>query len=262
MERVGTLVNKLQEQWQQGADTASMLVNARLLISELQSAQQQPQQPATNGKPRVSVFIPAFTGTGENDHVIAETPAPSPMTIPPAPVAVEEEVVEAEKEPELEPELDLSPTAMVEEEQAEPEMANAWLFDLPTDIPTLSHQPATRMAEKEVYELNELLVAQHDHKELNERLRDDRVEVATMLQGSPVRDLRKAIGINDRYLFVNELFRGDESMYERSLKTINGFTIYPEAQYWIERELKVKMGWKDDCETARLFDQIVRRRFS
>jgi hypothetical protein len=97
---------------------------------------------------------------------------------------------------------------------------------------------------------------------LNEKLKEDRVEIATLLQGSPIRDLKKAVGVNDRYQFVNDLFRGDESMYERSLKTINGFSIYPEAQYWIQRELKVKMGWNENSETVKLFDQLVRRRFA
>jgi hypothetical protein len=97
---------------------------------------------------------------------------------------------------------------------------------------------------------------------LNEKLKEERVEVAAALQGTPIRDLKKAIGINDRFLFVNELFRGDENMYERSLKTINGFSIYPEAQYWIQRELKVKLSWPDNSEAVKIFDQLVKRRFS
>ena len=88
------------------------------------------------------------------------------------------------------------------------------------------------------------------------------MEVATTLQEAPIRDLKKAIGVNDRFLFVNDLFRGDENMYERSLKTINGFTIYPEAQYWIQRELKVKLSWPDGSETVKLFDQLIKRRFA
>ena len=48
------------------------------------------------------------------------------------------------------------------------------------------------------------------------------------------------------FLFINDLFRGDEAMYERSIKTINSFNIYPEAEYWISRELKVKLGWNND----------------
>ncbi len=35
-------------------------------------------------------------------------------------------------------------------------------------------------------------------------------------------------------------------MYERSIKTINAFRILPEAEYWMERELKVKLGWDEN----------------
>ncbi len=83
-----------------------------------------------------------------------------------------------------------------------------------------------------------------------------------MLKETPVKDLRKAIGINDRFLFINDLFRGDEAMYERSIKTINSFNIYAEAEYWISRELKIKLGWDNEKESVKHFDQLVKRRFS
>jgi hypothetical protein len=51
-------------------------------------------------------------------------------------------------------------------------------------------------------------------------------------------------------------------MYERSIKTINSFRIFPEAEYWIERELKVKLGWDETKESTRHFYQLVKRRFS
>ena len=79
---------------------------------------------------------------------------------------------------------------------------------------------------------------------------------------TPIKDLRKAIGINDRFLFINDLFRGDEVMYERSIKTINSFNIYPEAEYWITRELKTKLGWDTELPVVLQFDQLVKRRFS
>jgi len=87
-------------------------------------------------------------------------------------------------------------------------------------------------------------------------------EVGHQIIEPNIKDLRKAIGINDRYRFINELFRGDETMYERSIKTINNFNIYAEAEYWINRELKVKLAWKADDEAVQEFDQLVRRRFS
>jgi len=81
------------------------------------------------------------------------------------------------------------------------------------------------------------------------------------LKDGPIKDLKKAIGINDQYLFINELFRGDQTMYERSIKTINSFNIYGEAELWIKRELKLKLGWNESSDVVRLFDQLVRRRF-
>jgi hypothetical protein len=63
-------------------------------------------------------------------------------------------------------------------------------------------------------------------------------------------------------VFISELFRGDEAMYERSIKTINGFRILPEAEYWMQRELKVKLGWDENREATRHFYQLVKRRFS
>ena len=83
-----------------------------------------------------------------------------------------------------------------------------------------------------------------------------------VLKETPVKDLRKAIGINDRFLFIHELFRGDENMYERSIKTINNFHIHAEAEYWISWELKLKLGWDGASTAVQHFDQLVKRRFS
>ncbi|MFN5930074.1 MAG: hypothetical protein ACK42F_00700, partial [Sphingobacteriales bacterium] len=87
-------------------------------------------------------------------------------------------------------------------------------------------------------------------------------ELMNKFETSPLKDLKKAIGINDRYRFINELFQGDETMYERSIKTINDFSIFPEAEFWIRRELKTKLGWHTDDAIVQQFDQLVRRRFS
>jgi len=129
-------------------------------------------------------------------------------------------------------------------------------FDAMAETPTLLQQQPPP-APKEVHELI------GERKEsLNDRLKQEKTEVVHQLKDTPVKDLRKAIGINDKFLFVNELFRGDEGMYERSIKTINNFHILPEAEYWMNRELKVKLGWNDSKETVQHFYSLVRRRFS
>jgi hypothetical protein len=121
------------------------------------------------------------------------------------------------------------------------------------EVPTLSHQKPFQR------EVNESLAAPDNS--LNEQLRAPKNEVADSLGGSPIKDLKRGIGINDRFLFIQELFRGDEVMYERSIKTINNFQILAEAEYWIERELKLKLGWQEDQVATRHFCALVRRRF-
>jgi hypothetical protein len=144
------------------------------------------------------------------------------------------------------------------------EELSGWLFDMTTDLPIVEKDQEAKKTEntiiKEKMELNDVIV--NEAYSINDQLKQREPEVVHGFNETPIRDLKKAIGINDRYLFINELFRGDEIMYERSLKTINGFNIFPEAQYWIERELKLKLGWKDSSIAVEHFDQLVKRRFA
>ena len=226
MERVGTLINKLKEQFEQHAEAEKMAFTAQLLLLELQK-----NQPPTQTAGKISVVLPASTGSFLT---------PEPAIVETAPSKVKEAI------------------------------PNNWLFETSQEIPTLSHQAELPVTESEKYiepkkpaeiiDFNAILA--RESESLNEKLKEERMEVATALQEAPIRDLKKAIGLNDRFLFVNDLFRGDENMYERSVKTINSFNIYPEAEYWITRELKVKLSWPDGSETVRLFDQLVKRRFA
>ena len=132
------------------------------------------------------------------------------------------------------------------------------------DVPTLTHQLSQEARNNEAKkDLNDIIGGQ-GAPSLNDRLKGNgqQREISSVLTETPIRDLRKAIGINDRYVFISELFRGDETMYERSIKTINNFSIYQEAYYWMERELKLKLAWDTDRKSTQLFYQLVRRRFS
>lgn len=218
MERVGTLINKLQEQFNQQADADKLAITAQLLLAELQML-----KPITTNRAKVAVVMP---------QVAVSLPLEMPAFVQHTP-----------------------------KHSNKKEEATGFLFGEYADIPTLIHQPAKMQVTAEpVKEINELLAL--DIPEMNEHLNEYAVEVSTMLDETPVRDLKKAISINDRYLFINHLFRGDENMYERSIRTINGFNIFPEAQYWIQRELKVKLSWLEDNPTVQLFDQLVKRRFA
>lgn len=236
MERIEVLISKLNEQYQQNADPAILLGTVQLLQFELTKLQQSRQQ--SLGTAKVAVLLPQANVVNVAEAVGAvaaqyEKYAPKPV----------DKVATQEKKE----------TVLVDEGALTVVQKNGQLdmvFDPMSEIPTLSHQ------------VKNINTSADQEESLNDKLKQGKTELIEVLKETPVKDLRKAVGINDRFLFINELFRGDEAMYERSIKTINSFNIYAEAEYWISRELKVKLGWNNDLPSVQQFDQLVKRRFS
>ena len=91
---------------------------------------------------------------------------------------------------------------------------------------------------------------------------EEKKEVAEKIALEPIKDLRAAIGINDKFQFMEELFNKDESLFESSIKTINAFKNFAEAQFWIKQNLRNKFNWNDESKAVIAFDQLIKRRFS
>ena len=87
-------------------------------------------------------------------------------------------------------------------------------------------------------------------------------ELQEKLALDPIKDLRSAIGINDKFQFIATLFGGDEKAFEQAVKTINGFKIYAEAQFWIKSNLREQNKWDDTDDVVKAFDLLVKRRFA
>lgn len=233
MERIETLISKLNQQFQQKADSSELLATVQLLQFELTKMKANSGQ--SLGTAKVAVVLP-----------IANVVSAAAGYEKYAPRPVVEKPVQEVKETIL---VDKG-TLSVVQKNSQLDM----VFDPMIEIPTLSHQ--TNETGREINDRTT------QPESLNDKLKQGKTELVEVLKETPVKDLRKAIGINDRFLFINDLFRGDESMYERSIKTINSFNIYPEAEYWITRELKTKLGWSNEHPSVNLFDQLVKRRFS
>jgi len=244
MDRVETLCQKLNEQIAQKAPIDQLLMTAQMIQSELMHLL------STGGEQTVPVTsaIHMPSHFDQPAKVVTKTPEAKPEEK----TVVVLEVDEAEVEAELD---EIKRNAKTREQismQNKPQL----LFDPVEDIPTLTHQEPAIKPKKEVHEF-----IGDQQTSVNEKLKQAKIELSETLQEVPVKDLKKAIGLNDRFLYIKELFRGDEVMYERSIKTINSFDIFPEAEYWIKRELKLKLGWDDMNPVVKQFDQLIRRRF-
>jgi hypothetical protein len=96
--------------------------------------------------------------------------------------------------------------------------------------------------------------------EINEVITN--TELQEKLALDPIKDLKSAIGINDKFQFTATLFNGDEKAFENAVKTINGFKIYAEAQFWIKSNLREQNKWDETAEVVKAFDLLVKRRFA
>ncbi|MBS1729685.1 MAG: hypothetical protein JSS67_02795 [Bacteroidetes bacterium] len=233
MDKTGALIYLLQEQFEQGSKPETLIATIQMILAELNGT----QKVQNNISNKASVRMPAHP-------YVSNRSMHSPLT------DTEEIALNPEKAVKYDQEEDLQTSNIKLPEEI---VQSLGIHSL-DDIPTFAHQ------EKELFELNEKM--RPDVFSLNERLKPTHEELAHKLKDTPIKDLRMAIGVNDRFLFINDLFRGDENMYERSLKTIDAFHSLPEAEYWIQRELKVKIGWPENHETVNMFDQLIKRRFS
>lgn len=258
MDRVETLLLKLQDQFSKKSSAGDMLITAQLLQQEL-IAVKNSQPVETN--PTIVVSMPLQTPAIEMPIPVETTEQPTYVTPKVEVVAAKEEekIIEVLQvdEAEIEAELEEMKKNAVVIQQMSTKSKPQILFELEEEeIPTLALQTAP------VKDNAQPAVASEDHNTLNDILKEKKVELGEKLNDEAIKDLKKAIGINDRFLFINDLFRGDEAMYERSIKTINSFDTWPEAEYWIRRELKTKLGWVDDDKTVQEFDHLIKRRFS
>jgi hypothetical protein len=248
MERVSTLIKKLQKQLDDKASVQALLHTVQMLQAELQSYSGTKK---SLEKEIVSVIMPqSFQMFQESKTILQSYSGNTERS--------EEKVIEVLQidEKEIEEELEQIKRNAEAAHALGTKVRPRFIYDPLEEVPTLAHQKphenVTNLITETAFEYPE---------SLNDRLKEVKMELSEKLTEAPIKDLKKAIGVNDRFVFINELFRGDEAMYERSIKTIQNFTILAEAEFWIRRELKVKIGWHDSHPVVKQFDQLVRRRF-
>ena len=85
--------------------------------------------------------------------------------------------------------------------------------------------------------------------------------VADRLQMSSINDLRETIGINDKFLFINELFNGDLERYNKVIDELNGFSGLSGAQTYLT-ELQVQYQWTENGQAYQKLNILLERKFA
>lgn len=80
--------------------------------------------------------------------------------------------------------------------------------------------------------------------------------IASRVVPKAVNDLKMGIGINDKFLFINELFRGDPSIYNAAIEKLNGAAGLAEAEATMT-DYRQEFGWADNSEAYHRLNRIV-----
>ena len=79
----------------------------------------------------------------------------------------------------------------------------------------------------------------------------------TLAHVKPVADLMAAIGINDRFTFIRELFNNDKKAFEGTIEVLNEAGSFNNAFNYLIREF----NWDMDSEPVQLLLGIIRRKY-
>lgn len=183
----------------------------------------------------------------EDDYFLNITTAIS------SPAAIERQQPEPEPEPvaeqQLEPEPAAEPIAEPEPEPAAEPIAEPIAEPEPVAEPTAEPEPKQKPKPRPQPEA-EQSTAIVDKLAAKQRWRTD-------MPGSPVKDIRSAIALNDRVLFINTLFDKDPVRFQADLTAINGMDTLAQAiDYFQEHHPE----WNFDSDTVYRFMMAVRRR--
>jgi hypothetical protein len=263
LEKVEWLIDKLKRQFDTDAGPAAMLSTLQLLQQQLSTALNIEQAQSNTQKISVVMPVPRWNTHAEDELDVYEA-----------------EAIRGKDEQKVVFELD----PYVEEVEPKEEPLKGAVVPppaIPTAQPPEKHEPYLPTQKQEPPSPQPIVVSQPaavvppsiqavempnpavetNAKSLNELHEKPLSEVIFRFQ-EPIKDLKKAISINDRYQYISSLFRNDEAAYDRSIKTINGFHVYSEAEYWMRRELATKYGWKEDDLLVQQFYHLVSRRFA
>lgn len=85
--------------------------------------------------------------------------------------------------------------------------------------------------------------------------------VADKLRSTSLSDLHESIGINERFAFINQLFKGDQVRYFEAINRLNESHSQDEALSYLNQEVLPKMAWKNPPSAWKEFVDLISRRY-
>ncbi|WP_346862995.1 hypothetical protein [uncultured Draconibacterium sp.] len=139
-------------------------------------------------------------------------------------------------------EAQIEPTPVEEETELEQSESNVELDEEEKETGNANHRLGDSFSKEK--SVNELLAG------------DDSGKLEYKISNSPVSSLKSAIGINDRYQYIRELFEGNGDAFTKAVTDLDALNTIQEAVSYLQQNYK----WKKN-DTSLKFVNLVKRRF-
>ena len=188
-------------------------------------------------------------------------------------------VVETEQSPAVTEPVEMATSSVIPEPQPVPQPPHESITEQITVEADQLKEPAADIlqvagikARKKKGDVNTVLFKEsptigdrfEDEPTLHERIASGQPlrTVASHQQRKPISDLRKAIGLNEKFLFINHLFDGNLQVYNQAIEYLDASPSKVAAKEYIQNTLVPQFGWELQSNTCQLFMELVERRFS
>lgn len=173
------------------------------------------------------------------------------------PVPAPEPVVEPVFEPELEKVVEsfVSEISEISEPELKPEPEPVVE---PEPEPVVEPVPEPKVEIKPEIKPEEPVKPQQ--RSLNDLFNEQKQDLGDKFQQTKIADLTKAMSINDKFLFIRELFKNKSEEFSRAIQTLNNCENIEEA-FDIMEGLKKQYFWDSTSSAYLALCDLVRRKF-
>ena len=241
MDKIGRLearVVELEEKLRGFGPAVEEIVSAVPAVEEVASSAPAVEEVAEIGYPAVE---------GENVEIAEDDGEPAEDVGEELSEDADEVMIveKMEEQPEIEIEFEF------EEESGIQEPEDIDMVDIEeNDAAGMELEEAERISGEGIGNRQELVV---------DKARPDWYDWEVDIPGPYIEDIRDGIGLNDRILFLNELFYGDEEAFASVISALNGMGRLVDAVEYIRERYP---QWDEESDEVYRFYMTVRRRFN
>lgn len=217
----------------------SILVNEETIVAEKEVPFVSESEPVKSEEPSPEIVEPVASPVAAIPPVFAAAP-------------VEELAYQAEEEATTQVE---EPTVFVTEVIEEPKEV---VIEQPQEVliqeeinTVIEEAPARPLTLNEIISQQKQAGVQNRVYQVNQSGHTDKLT-----------DIKAGISLNDKLLFIKDLFNGYSLAYSEAVELLNRFTSYAEADAFLQTNYAIKNKWADKPHTVEKLYNVLRRRYN